>query len=125
MLQKISLVVLLLSCCAAASFADQKTVTGVLVDRACYTKAKADAANANKSAHDICTQGCAKLSGMRVALVTDKGDVYTVTGDYAANDNAKLVPHLCHTVTLTGDVTGDVTNVRLTILATSLKMVSK
>ena len=114
-----------LLCCASGGFAAEKTVTGVLVDRVCYGQAKADTANASKSAHDICLQSCSKENGARIALVTDKGDVYTVTGDFTANNNAKLAPHLCHTVTLTGDITGDVKNVQLRILVTELKMVSR
>ena len=126
MSQKIRLLVaaILLSCAASVSTAPT-TITGVLVDRACFAKAKLDTANASKSAHDICLAACSKLTGIRIALVTDKGDVYTVTGDFTDNSNAKLIPHLCHTVTLTGDVTGDVKNVQLRILVTDLKMVSK
>ena len=51
------------------------------------------------------------------------GKVYTVTGDLAANDNAKLVPHMSHKVELTGDVTES--GGTMTIAATSLKMISK
>jgi hypothetical protein len=58
-----------------------------------------------------------------LALLTADGKLYTVTGDLAANNNAKLVPHLSHKVELTGDVTEK--NGTMTIAATSLKMISK
>ena len=58
-----------------------------------------------------------------VALVTDKGEVIAVSGDLAANKNEKLVAHMSHTVTLTGEVTD--AGGKKTIEATALKMVSK
>ena len=61
--------------------------------------------------------------GRPVALLSSDGKVYTVTGDLAANNNAKLVPHMSHKVELTGDVTE--TGGTMTIAATSLKMISK
>jgi hypothetical protein len=61
--------------------------------------------------------------GLPVALLTDDGKVYTITGDLAAQNNAKLVPHMSHKVELTGDVTDK--GGAMTIAATSLKMVSK
>ena len=79
------------------------TVTGVLVDKSCYTKDKANTTNEHKGMSATCAQDCAK-KGNQVALVTAKGDVYNVTGDLAAEKNAKLVPHMSHTVTLTGEV---------------------
>ena len=99
-------------------------VTGVLVDLACYTKDKANTTNAHKAMGEACAQSCAK-NGNTVALVTEKGDVYELMtmGDLAGEKNAKLVPHMSHTVTLTGDVT-DVKG-KKTIHATALKMISK
>ena len=99
-------------------------VTGVLVDLACYTKDKANTTNAHKAMGEACAQSCAK-NGNTVALVTEKGDVYELMtmGALAGEKNAKLVPHMSHTVTLTGDVT-DVKG-KKTIHATSLKMISK
>ena len=98
------------------------TVTGVLVDRACYTKNKANTTNEHQGMSATCAQDCAK-KGQPVALVTEKGVVYAVTGDLAAEMNAKLVPHMSHTVTLTGEVT-DAAG-KQSIAATALKMVSK
>ena len=98
------------------------TVTGVLVDKACYTKDKANTTNEHKGMGATCAQDCAK-KGNQVALVTEKGDVYDVTGDLAADKNAKLVPHMSHTVTLTGEVSD--MGGKKSIAATELKMVKK
>ena len=99
-------------------------VTGVLVDKACYTKDKANTTNAHKGMGETCAQDCAK-KGNTVALVTPKGEVYEVMvmGALAGEKNAKLVPHMSHTVTLTGDVT-DMKG-KKSIHATALKMISK
>jgi NAD(P)-dependent dehydrogenase (short-subunit alcohol dehydrogenase family) len=99
-------------------------VTGVLVDLACYTKDKANTTNAHKGMGETCAQACAK-KGAPVALVTEKGEVYEIMtmGGLAGENNAKLVPHMSHTVTLTGDVTD--AKGKKTIHATALKMVSK
>jgi hypothetical protein len=99
-------------------------VTGVLVDEACYTKDKANTTNAHKGMGETCAQACAK-KGNTVALVTEKGDVIEVMpmGDLAGDNNAKLVPHMSHKVTLTGDVM-DVKGKKM-IHATALKMISK
>jgi hypothetical protein len=101
-------------------------VTGVLVDLACYTKDKANTTNAHKGMGETCAQACAKKGGT-VALVTDKGDVYEVMtmGGLAGDGNAKLVPHMSHTVTLTGDVMDSKDKKTKMIHATALKMVSK
>ena len=69
-----------------------------------------------------CAQDCAK-KGNQVALVTKEGEVYDVTGALAEDKNAKLVAHMSHTVTLTGEVTG--AKEKLAIAATDLKMVSR
>ena len=108
------------------SAATAAEVTGVLVDKACYTKDKANTTNAHKGMGDTCAQACAKKGGA-VALVTTKGDVYDVMlmGDLAGENNAKLVPHMSHTVTLTGDVVDSKDTKTKMIHATSLKMVSK
>ena len=108
--------------CGVIAMAAPTTVTGVLVDKGCYTKDKANTTNDHKGMSATCAQDCAN-KGHRVALVTAAGDVYDVTGDLAADNNAKLVPHMSHTMALTGEVT-DVKGTK-TIAATALKMISK
>jgi hypothetical protein len=101
-------------------------VTGVLVDLMCYTKDKANTTNAHKGMGETCAQACAK-KGSPVALVTEKGEVYEVMtmGSLAGENNAKLVPHMSHTVTLTGDVVDSKDKKTKMIHATALKMISK
>jgi hypothetical protein len=100
---------------AVPAFAETKTVKGEIVDQACYTKDKANKGEAHKD----CTEKCMK-KGSPVALVTATGEVYTITGEYAANMNAKLVPHAGHTVEATGDVSEK--DGKMIIAVTSLKM---
>jgi hypothetical protein len=40
-----------------------------------------------------------------MALLTADGKLYQITGPLAADNNAKLVSHVSHTVEITGDVT--------------------
>lgn len=73
---------------------EKTTLTGQLVSLACY---KVDYRGRN------CTQACT-LEGFPVALLSADGKVYQVMGDFAAHNNAKLVPYVSHTVELTGNV---------------------
>ena len=86
--------------------AKMETVTGLLVDQACYL---ADRAN-TKQKHvmkngpvDNCATTCAK-KGETVAVVTPAGKMYVVIGQYTANKNRILVGYMTHTVAMTGDV---------------------
>jgi hypothetical protein len=111
-------------CSGVFAIAAPTTVTGILVDKACYTKDKANTTNAHKGMDATCAVDCAK-KGNQVALVTSTGDVYDVKGEVAAEMNAKLVPHMSHTMALTGEVT-DVKGVKtITVATAGLKMVSK
>jgi hypothetical protein len=110
---------------AAPAFAATQTVTGQLIDQNCYKMDKTNTGPDHKMPKGDtkdCAVGCAK-SGQPVALLTSDGKVYTITGDLAAEKNAKLVPHMSHTVELTGDVSEK--NGQMTIAASSLKMISK
>ena len=99
----------LVAALVSPAFAKVETVTGVLVDQACY---KADKSNTGErhamknGPMDNCATACAKM-GQPVALVTTDGKVYVVTGQYAANKNEKLIAHMAHAVEVTGDVTTD------------------
>jgi hypothetical protein len=102
-----------------------ETVTGKIIDQTCYTKDMKNNAGADhKMPADMagCAVACAK-KGMPLALLTTDGKVYTIAGDLAANMNAKLVPHVTHTVSITGDVTTAAG--KNTITAAELKMVSR
>jgi len=108
----------------APAFAKEETVKGQIVDQTCYLKEKA--ANPGKDViageDKECATECAK-KGQPMALVTADGKVYQITGDLAANMNEKIVPHVAHTVELTGDVTTK--DGKNTIAASNLKMISR
>jgi hypothetical protein len=110
---------------AAPAYAATQTLTGQLIDESCYKMDKSNTGVDHKMPKGDtkdCAIACAK-GGRPVALLTGDGKVYTVTGDLAADKNAKLVAHMSHTVELTGDVT-DKDGARV-IAATNLKMISR
>src|SRR5262245_31671016 len=80
-----------------------ETVTGQLVDLYCYAENKALTGSAHPRRGLICAQACAR-EGFAVGLLTTDGKVYQVAGTLAANNNAMLVPHMSHTVSISGDV---------------------
>jgi hypothetical protein len=75
-----------------------------LVDLACYGQNKQNTENAHKGKGYDCAKACAS-EGFPVGIVTSDGKVYQISGELAANANAKLVPHIAETVTISGDVT--------------------
>lgn len=80
-------------------FAADMTIKGEVVDVACSVSKK----EAGKgSAHAGCAMACAK-KGQPVGILTADA-VYTVTGDYAANSNAKLLDFVAKNVIVTGEV---------------------
>jgi type 1 fimbria pilin len=81
-------------------FAADMTVKGEVVDIACSTK---KGEGGKGEAHANCALVCAK-NGMPVGILTADA-VYTVTGDYAANNNAKLLDFVAKGVIATGEVT--------------------
>jgi hypothetical protein len=76
------------------------TLTGVLVENACYV---AMGSRASAVEHAKCAITCAQ-KGARLALVTATGDVYMVIGAYTQSNNAKLIPMLNKAVVMTGTV---------------------
>lgn len=125
-MKKVSLMVAAFVLALGMASAQAAEVTGVLVDKACYMKDKANTTNAHKGMGETCAQACAK-KGSTVSLVTEKGEVYDVMtmADLAGESNAKLVPHMGHTVTLTGDIVDSKDKKSKEIHATALKMISK
>lgn len=107
---------------STVAFAATQTISGQLIDETCYKQNKANTGVDHKMPEPTpgCAASCAKM-GLPLALLTADGKVYTVTGDLAANNNAKLAPHLSHKI----EITGDVNEKDRTIAATSLKMISK
>ena len=102
----------------APAFAKSETVKGEIVDQTCYTKDKKNVG----ASHKECADTCAK-KGAPLAVLTSDGKVYQITGGLAAENNAKLVAHVAHTVEITGDVTEK--DGKMMIAADSLKMLSK
>ncbi len=110
----------------APALARTETVKGKIVDEACYSMDKAN--NAGKD-HKMpkgdtadCAAACAK-AGRPMAILTDDGKVYELSGGLAADKNAKIIPHITHTVEVTGDVTEK--DGKMLIAADSLKMISR
>ncbi len=84
---------------APLSAADM-TVKGEVVDVACSTSKGAGGKGAD---HAACAMSCAKR-GQPVGILTADA-IYEVTGDYAANNNAKLLDFVAKQVVVTGEVT--------------------
>jgi len=109
----------------APAFAKTETVTGQVIDQACYKMDKSNTGNDHKMPKGDtkdCAIGCAK-AGRPLALLTSDGKVYEIAGGLAADKNAKLIPHIAHTVEITGDVMDHGGSMMIT--ADSLKMISK
>jgi len=90
------------------------TIKGQVVDVVCVMKDKANAG----ADHAACATSCAKR-GQPVGIVTDDG-LYEITGDYAANNNAKLIEFIAKTVEVKGEVTEK--DGKKTIAATSIAL---
>lgn len=109
----------------APAFAKTETVKGQIIDESCYKMDKANAAKDHKMPKGEtadCAAICAK-AGKPMALLTADGKVYELTGGLAAEKNAKIIPHISHTVEVTGDVTEK--DGKMMIAADSLKMISR
>ena len=79
--------------------AESKTVKGEVIDVMCHTK-KAENTGAS---HADCALSCAKR-GAAMGILTADG-VYTITGDYTADNNKKLLDFVAKNVEAMGDVT--------------------
>lgn len=108
-----------------ASFAATRTITGQLVDAACYKMNKSNTTADNKMPQGHvrnCAIECAR-TGVPVALLAPDGTLYIVTGTLALNENAALLRYMSHEVTLIGDVEKGVGT--MMIAATSLTPILK
>ena len=83
----------------AAGVAAEMTVKGEVVDVAC-SLAKKDAGKG--AGHANCAMVCAK-KGQPVGILTADA-VYNVVGDYAANNNARMLDFVARNVIVTGEV---------------------
>ena len=114
---------LFISTLSAPAWAKTMTVKGQVVDEGCSLKEMGQkGGDHHEKAEEMaqCAIDCAKR-GEPVALLTADGKVYRITGGLAANNNAKLIPHMNHTVEITGDVTEK--DGKVQIASNELKMV--
>ena len=79
--------------------AESKTIKGEVVDVQCHLK-KAENTGAT---HEDCALSCAKR-GAAMGILTADG-VYTITGDYTAEKNKKLIDYVAKNVEATGEIT--------------------
>jgi hypothetical protein len=98
LLMRAALTAVVLSAAVPTRAAD--VIVGQLVDSACnMTMGKTELVLAPD--HLKCAIACAQKGG-RLAVVTEKGEVYAVTGPLTQENNAKLIPYVNQKVTLTG-----------------------
>jgi hypothetical protein len=110
---------------ASPALAKTETVKGQIVDVGCYKMDKSNTGVDHKMPKGDtkdCALGCAK-AGQPMAVLTSDGKVYEIAGGLAADKNAKIVPHVGHTVEITGDVMDH--GGKMMISADSLTMISK
>ncbi len=84
---------------AVPVFAADMTIKGEVVDVACAVSKK-DAGHG--AGHASCAMACAK-KGSPVGIMTADA-IYTISGDYAASNNAKLLDFIARKVIVTGVV---------------------
>lgn len=91
--------VLFVAAMVAPLVADVKTVKGEVVDVQCHAK-KAENHGAD---HEGCAKSCAQ-KGFKMGILAGDG-VYTITGDFTADKNKKLLEFVAKNVEATGEVT--------------------
>ena len=94
------IVAICLSSSVLPAFADPQTITGDVVSLSCYYQNKKNIGKAGM----LCANATVKYEGNPVGFVTEDGKVYQFAGGLVANNNAKSIPLLGHTVTITGNV---------------------
>jgi hypothetical protein len=83
--------------------AGTRTVTGQVVCLVCYARNNANTGVDHDSGR-MCAHACIKWEGNPAGLVAADRKVYQLAGGVVANNNAKVLPHIAHTVSVTGDV---------------------
>jgi hypothetical protein len=113
----VAIALLLLVLVLERAHAEQVTVTGQVIDLACYIVDKSNIGNAHKGKGKNCARACA-AEGFAVGVLTADGKVYHLTGDLSSHSNAKLISHMGQTVAITGEVKNE--NGQLTLVGTGL-----
>jgi hypothetical protein len=75
------------------------TIRGEVVEVSCYTKLGID--QSTGPAHVACAKECAS-KGQPLAILTDGDGMVKITGDYAANNFAKVAPYIGRQVEVSG-----------------------
>jgi hypothetical protein len=88
-----------LGCPTGPAYAPQ-TLTGQVISLSCYFQDKTKVGQAGL----LCALATVKYEGNPPGLLTAEGKVYQLAGGLVANNNAKVVPLLGHTVTVNGEV---------------------
>ena len=84
---------------AIASSDKEVTIKGEVIDQPCYDKG-----GSKGEAHKSCALSCAKRGNQMAILEDGSNTVYSITGDYSANKNEKLIPYVAETVEVKGTV---------------------
>jgi hypothetical protein len=85
---------------AAAPSTGVQSVTGEVISLSCYFRDRKNVGEAGL----MCAIATVKYEGNPPGLLTADGTVYQLAGGLVANNNAKVVPLLGHTVTVTGQI---------------------
>ena len=95
----IAIVAFAMAATLPAMAAQKVTVTGEVIDSACYIKM-----GANGSGHRECTQGCAD-NGVPLALLEQGTDqvIWLASKERGQSPNEALKPHASHIVKITGE----------------------
>src|SRR5215470_2470557 len=88
---------------------EEVTLKGEVVEVSCYSKRGVE--KGTGAAHVACAIDCAK-QGKILGLLTDGDGLFKLIGDYAENNNAKLIPFVGKQVEVRGtlDTYTDYTN---------------
>ena len=105
---------------AARTTRDSKevTITGEVIDLKCYEGKN----GARGEGHKACALSCAKR-GNQMAIIDEKNNVYSITGNYSDNKNEKLIEFVAETVEAKGVVSE--TDGKKFIAVSSIKKMEK
>jgi hypothetical protein len=98
-----TLALMMIGAAVAASAAgrdNEVTVKGEVIDQPCYDKGGKKGED-----HKACALSCAKRGNQLAILEDGSNTVYSITGDYAANKNEKLISYVAESVEVKGTVT--------------------
>ena len=97
------LTVIVAASAPAPAISASETMTGQVIDLACYMLDRKNTTATHTGRGYTCGQACAK-EGFQVGLLTSDGQVFEIVGGLAANKNAKLIAHIGEVVTIAGEL---------------------